>query len=362
MDARYYPNIKQMNSIFNEELAKGNVPTSICFPEEVTITTTLRCNYRCTMCYQKHFDKDIDPKVYEQLEPILPFVDRLQIFGGEPLMYSHITDIYEQAHRNQCKITMISNGSLLTDSMCEAIVKNSVFHIKFSIDGGSQETYKKIRGGNFFKVMKGIANITQNKIKYDSPFPDMHFNFLQMRSNMAELPQLISMASDIGVSSINVFYPSCHTKELIEESVFFCQEESDRWLRRSRTIAAQLGVNLRLPPLFSEGPTDQSGTNNRFCSDPWTKLLIDLDGTANLCCGGPTNIGNLLDQSFDELWNCEKAQKIRATVNTPNEPAYCRNCRVRKPIPTEIDLHIRNKQLQEYALKRFGMRATSAAE
>lgn len=357
MDMKYLPNIKQMNSIINASLAQNNTPSSFCFPEEVTITTTLRCNYRCRMCYQDHFDQEIDWKVYEKLKPVLPFVNTLQIFGGEPLMYSRINDAYELAHRHGCKITMISNGSLLTDTMCESIVKNRVHHIKFSIDAGTQESYKHIRGGNFFRVMKGIAQISQNKIRYNTRFPDMHFNFLVMRRNMAELPKLITMAREVGVSNINVFYPNCHTEELVDDCVYFCQEECDAWMRQSKVLADQLGVGLRLPPFFGDKRDQDTNQNNRFCADPWTKLLVGIDGEATLCCGGPTNVGNLLEQSFDEIWNGEAARKLRATVNTPQEPTYCSNCRVRKPVAEAIRLHIKKPELQEYGYKKFGRMA-----
>jgi len=361
MDPKYYSNVKHMNRALNAGLARGNVPQSICFPEEITVTTTLRCNYRCRMCYQQHFDNEIDWAIYDKLTPILPFADRLQVFGGEPLMYSRITDVYELAHRHGNGITMISNGSLLTDSMCEAIVKNGVSHIKFSIDAGTPGTYKLNRGGNFFKVMKGVATITKFKIQYGTPHPDMHFNFLVMRSNMSELPKLVTIAREVGVAQINVFYPSCHTEELVDETVYFCQEESDAWLRQSKILADRLGVGLRLPPLFSDAADGDSGRGNRFCADPWTKLMIDNDGRTSLCCGGPTVIGNLLEQDFDEMWNGPAAQRLRATVNTPDEPAYCRNCRVRKPIPTEIGLHVGKPDLQEYGLRKFGHVESAAA-
>ena len=361
MEQRYYPNVKQMNQAVNMGLARGNVARSFGFPEEITVTTTLRCNYRCRMCYQKSYEGEIDWAIYEKLAPVLPFADRLQIFGGEPLMYSRIAEAYELAHRYGNRITMISNGSLLTPEMCENIVRNGVGHIKFSMDAGTPQTYKYIRGGNFFKVVKGVANITQLKLKYGTPFPDMNFNFLVMRSNMHELPKLITIAREVGVSQINVFYPSCHTEELVDETVFFCQEESDAWLSRSRELADQLGVGLRLPPLFSDHQTPESGSADRFCADPWTKFLIDLDGTVSLCCSGPTQIGNLLEQDFDEIWNSEAAQKLRARINTPQEPAYCRNCRVRKPIPNEIKLHVGKPELQEYGLRKYGEQKETVA-
>lgn len=355
MDAKYLPNAKLMNSTINASLAHANAAHSFCFPEDVTITTTYRCNYRCRMCYQKDYTGEIDWKVYERLEPILPFAERLQVFGGEPLIYPRITEVYELAHKHGCQITMVSNGSMLTDKMVESILDNNIFHIKFSIDAGTPKTYKHIRGGDFFKVIKGVARITQGKLQRNTPFPDMHFNFLAMRSNIAELPKLVTIAREVGVAQINVFYPSCHTEELVDDCVYFCQEESDAWLRQAKILADGLGVNLNLPPLFSDHIEEQPNKGNRFCKDPWTKLLVDINGRVTLCCGGSPAIGNIFEQDFDEMWNGPVAQKLRSTVNTPQEPAYCRNCRIRKPVPSGIELHIQGKELQEYGLKKFGM-------
>jgi len=360
MDPRYYANIKQMNRTMNKGLAHGNVPYSICFPEEVTITATMRCNYRCRMCFQTHFDQEIDWKVSEKLQAILPFADRFQVFGGEPLMYSRINDVYAMARSFGAMIMMISNGSLLTESMCESIVRNRVGHIKFSIDAGSAKTYKLNRGGNFSRVIMGVATLNEYKKYFGVTEPNMHFNFLLMRSNMSELPKLVTIAKEVGVAQINVFYPSCLTEEMVDECVYFCQEESDAWLTRAKGVAEELGVGLQLPPLFRDCPTEP-GKTNRFCADPWTKLIVGIDGEVSLCCAAPTIIGNLLTQDFDEIWNGPFAQNLRAKVNTPEEPEYCRNCRVRKPIPSELDLHIRNKGLQAAALKKYGVPEMAAA-
>lgn len=45
----------------------------------------------------------------------------------------------------------------------------------------------------------------------------------------------------------------------------------------------------------------------------------------------------------------------------PQEPAYCRNCRVRKPLPNEIKLHVGSPKLQEYGLKKYGTQKEAVA-
>lgn len=350
----YIKNMKALNGLHNQICTNSNQPSSMGFPEELTLTTTLKCNYRCRMCYQTEYKSVMDWAVVERVAGVLPFVKTLQIFGGEPLLYSRVTELYELAHANQCGITMISNGSLLSEEMCRSIVENFVLHIKFSMDAGTPATYKKIRGGDFFKVVKGVQTITKMKARIGSPLPDMHFNFLIMRSNVKELSRLIAIAAESGVSTINCFYPSMHNEELVKDCVFFDQEYSDRNLAIAREVAKKLGVGLNLPPLFSECPEgDEKLNSTKVCTDPWTKFLIDVDGTVSPCCGGFGRIGNILESDFQTIWNSERVRKLRAKVNTPEEPACCRNCRVRKPVPSEIRLHIGDKALQEYASEYF---------
>ena len=353
---KYIANLKGMNEMQNMIYMQKNHALSRGFPEEITITTTLKCNYRCKMCYQKDFSQEMDWRIVDKLKDILPFAVNIQLFGGEPMVFPRIGELFEVAHQNSCLITMISNGSLLTPGMINSILENRVAHIKFSIDAGSPRTYKHIRGGDFFKVLKGIAGLSRRKITMGLPFPELHFNFLAMRSNVHELTKLVAIASDLGIERINVFYPSCHNKDLVEECVYFCQDESDHALMMAREAAQRLGVGLRLPPLFGEcAAMPMEASKRSQCADPWTKLLIDPDGTCSLCCSGPTKIGSLLEDDFDTIWNCDKAKRLRELVNTPDEPAYCRNCRVRKPIPSEIGLHIGDNALQKYACDRYGI-------
>lgn len=355
---RFLAHMKALNLFHNQVAARSNLGFSCGFPEEITLTLTYKCNYRCRMCYQKSYEGDLDWTLVDRVKELLPFVKTLQLFGGEPLLYPRLPELFALAQASGTETRMISNGSLLSPEMCQHIVGNAVGHIKFSIDAGTPATYKKIRGGNFNKVMNGVGYISKLKSRINSIYPDMNFNFLAMRSNVSELGRLAVYAAELGVPRINVFYPNCHSEDLVEECVYFCQEYSDEHLLIARDMAEKVGVHLALPPLFRESPSEEAA-RRPFCTDPWIRLLIDIDGSAKLCCGGATHIGSLLDTPFEQLWNNEQAQHIRQVVNTPDEPAYCRVCRVRKPNAQALDMHIPNKHLRQYALKRFGLESAA---
>jgi MoaA/NifB/PqqE/SkfB family radical SAM enzyme len=345
---KYLGNIKAMNQTLAEAFGRSNAEKLVTFPLEITLTLLLKCNYRCSMCYQKSYEGELDWSVIERIEPLLPFANTLQLFGGEPLLYQRITELFDMAHRHGCVITTISNGSLLSEEMCQKLVEHQVGGIKFSIDAGTAATYKRIRGGDFAKVMAGVERISELKLRHGTPLPVMDFNFLAMRSNLPELPRLLRIASSLGVRAINVFYPGIHKEALVEECVFFDQGRSDDMLRAAADIAGRLGVGLRLPLLFSEAPEPgnrEVSDRREPCLDPWTKLIVGVDGEASLCCAGPTAIGNLGEAEFTDLWNGQKATRLRRLVNTSKAPAYCWHCGIHQGSPREAEFHLKTPEL-----------------
>ena len=337
---QYAQSIKVMNEAFAGPAAESNQEAPVNFPTEITITMSLACNYRCSMCYQQDFSQTLQWEAVERVIPVLPFASTLQLFGGEPLLYKHIHKLYRLAHENLCQISMISNGSLLTEEMVDSIVENQVHCIKFSLDACSPDTYRKIRGGDFFNVLKGIARLAKRKVELGSHFPVFDFNFLAMRSNVKELSRLVATASELGARMVNVFYPSMHKEELVDDCVYFHQEYSDDMLAMAREIGRKLGVPLSLPPLFRESGDLEDSTSTEMCREPWTKALVGADGDVSVCCAGATSIGSLYEHAFDELWNSERARRLRRVVNTPREPAFCKHCRIRKINPHNPELHM----------------------
>lgn len=347
----YLKNIKLMNEKLNEAYAQSGIPIVETMPHHITLTTTLRCNYRCKMCYQKTFHGDLDWRVVDKIIEILPFAKVLQLFGGEPLLYKRLEELLDIACEYECSVDMISNGSLLTPELAEHIVTRRVSHIKFSIDAGTPKTYSFIRGGNFFNVLKGIAHISKSKIRHSSMFPDMHFNFLAMKSNIRELSKLAVIASDIGIAQINVFFPGLHTRDMLTECLYFHQDLSDAEMNKAQEVGRRVGVRVKLPSLFSQ-PAEEPGNDAKYlCRDPWKVLLVDPNGDASLCCSGPTKIGNILEQDFQDLRNNDFTKKLRTTVNTDDEPAYCKKCRVRKPSSRYLEMHIPDPGLRDLAVQ-----------
>jgi len=64
------------------------------------------------------------------------------------------------------------------------------------------------------------------------------------------------------------------------------------------------------------------------CDKPWNNALIDLNGNVQFCCWIHERIGSLNDSEFYQIWNGEKARKIRSVLLRKEIPSCCTLCPV----------------------------------
>ncbi|MSP11868.1 MAG: radical SAM/SPASM domain-containing protein [Chloroflexi bacterium] len=78
------------------------------------------------------------------------------------------------------------------------------------------------------------------------------------------------------------------------------------------------------------GPGRSTSKSMPICTHPWTSVSIDEMGDVHPCCASGMVMGNLNENTLEEIWNNGRYQKMRATVNTPH-PAFtdCRYCVLR---------------------------------
>ncbi|WP_147821925.1 radical SAM protein [Salidesulfovibrio onnuriiensis] len=347
--------IKRVNSITNKMMATQSTGQVMSYPEQITLMPLQVCNYKCIMCneWKAREKPEMSPELLEKIRHVLPFVRTLFITGGEPLMYRHLESLLSMGSEAGCDLWMVSNGALLDERRRDMLMTHGLKRLKISLDAAKNSTYKAIRGGNFFKVIRNIAQLYQTKVERGLEFPEVQLGFVAMRKNIAELPRLVVMASELGVKNIYVSYMGVQNEESIPESLYFYQDMSDEYMQAATEAAMRHGVLLELPPLFSAEPSPEHvfDRSSELCHEPWRNLFIRPDGRCNLCCGGGGGCGNLNETSFKEMWNHPARVHAREKVNTDTPPKLCLSCKTVKQTPQDIGTHFNNKRLREAALE-----------
>jgi radical SAM protein with 4Fe4S-binding SPASM domain len=322
------------NSTLRAIYATNNIEVVNSYPQTIQILPLMRCNYRCKMCFineeQLKSGEEISFDALRKLDPILPFVESVYLTGGEPLLYSGFDELTSMASGHGCSIKISTNGSLI-EHRFDSIV-NNVHELKVSIDAATSQTYKSIRiGGRFEKVINGLVEIAKWKARNRSIYPILKFSFVSMYSNVHELPALIKIAANIGVVSVYAQYMGNKKgkKELIKESLFYHKEYSDEWFLKAMDTAKSLGVEFTCRGLFNQKKENECTakfSKTKICTEPWRYMVVNANGNVTPCCPSPMVMGNLNDQTFDEIWNNEQYAYLRRKINTGDEPPECANC------------------------------------
>jgi len=120
---------------------------------------TWKCNLKCQYCYLDIEEDKIEMPLEKLVDVIKQFSQRgglfLDVTGGEPLMRSDITEILRTGYEERLRVTLVTNGTLITDRTIINI-KDYVDQVTLSLDG-FEEIHDKLRGkGSFNKVYHAL--------------------------------------------------------------------------------------------------------------------------------------------------------------------------------------------------------------
>ncbi len=353
-------------------------------PEHVWIEPTNRCNTRCTHCehYYRHFGEDMPFDLFQIIrDHILDGVTSAELIGyGEPFMAKNYWEIFDELVRRNIRIASTSNGILLRDDARVSKLMNHHMTLSLSIDGARKETLEFVRP--YIKWHKMLETLECLKRNADAAGPDrkfkLWFNFVAMKQNIGDLPELVRIAAKYGCSQINIL--PLGFEELFEkvngQSLQDSPELVSPAFMEALPLAMDLGVNLVVPPAFKdmifEGAEGGRGIRGRvayagryvklgveyvkrrgvsrafkklesesaappadrpkakvggsWCMMPWKDSYIGSGGTVYPCCIMSEELGNLKEQSWPEVWNGPGYRNLRRTTHSWNPSSVCRTC------------------------------------
>jgi radical SAM protein with 4Fe4S-binding SPASM domain len=279
-------------------------------PYLINSEPTSHCNLKCPFCPtgKRNTRKGgfAQEELYEKtFRQIGKYTYLITFHGwGEPLMSENLPEIIRLAHENRIFTVVTTNGSLLTDEMSEKIISSKLDHLVFSVDGIYEESYRKYRiGGSLETVLKNLRNLVLLKRKMESPTPFIEWQFIVFKHNEHEIDAARKLAGELGVDNI-VFMPA------YTEDASFDPSDHKYHLPKSSPLSKRSD-----------------------CKHLWTTLTFHWSGSVVPCCYdyyGNIAYGNILAESFDQIWNNQKFHESRSIVSSGagsnSEDLYCSSC------------------------------------
>lgn len=143
-------------------------------PKSVDILFTSRCNLSCKYCSNSTGDIPEDLPISEWIQFIEELgrnsVLNIGIGGGEPFIRDDLTELIESIVRNRMRYTIVSNGSLITESIASFIASTGrCDSIQISIDGSHSQPHDVFRGkGSFHGAINGLECLRKQGIAVGS--------------------------------------------------------------------------------------------------------------------------------------------------------------------------------------------------
>jgi len=299
----------------------------------IRMDTINLCNLRCKMCYysfdsrrkKEQMELPLFRKIADEVFPKTRFL--YLSCATEPLMNKQFPDFVRVTAKYDVPFTSFcTNGQLLTEEVVRACIDSNISEVIFSIDGATKDTYEAIRrGGKWDRLCENLELLGSIKRKSNKRAPALRMNFTCMQTNIHELPAMVDFAADYGAESLHVRHlvaygdlKSSYREEMTYRDFF------NGKAKQARHSAISRGVDLFLPDLIPEGNwssktclTDGSRVPRRaeanpYCLLPWFQAIIDWNGDYRVC--SLHTLGNLRNQSFDEIYSSPKMQEIRRNM------------------------------------------------
>jgi len=332
----------------------GRGPVALDLPRCLFLEVTNRCNLRCRSC--PHTFSELESprtlawadflRVVEQF----PNLERVVLHGiGEPLLNPELPRMVAHLKGRGATVLFNSNGVLLDEEIGRALIDGGLDELRISMDAAHTDSYARIRGEPLLgRIEANLHRFTRLQRQMGAAIPRVSLWMTGMRENLAELPALVRLAGQVGVTEVYlqrlVYYLDKRNPPGLMSTEHALSPDGDAVMEiivEAEAAARELGVTLR-----ASGATDPRGSLAELgsakprpwaeCRRPWTTSYVTANGNCLPCCMGPFAtadygsliVGNLFETDFSRVWNGESYRDWRSSLLHGQAPVPCTGCGV----------------------------------
>ena len=331
----------------------------------VYVEPTNLCNLDCQICMRNVWDEPLGKmsattfsQIIEALKTFSP--TPLLFFGGfgEPLAHPDILDMVSAAKRTGAKVELVTNGTLLSETVSQRLIDIGMDRLWVSIDGATPESYEDVRLGDALPQV--IANLTRlRELRHFTDFrsPQIGIAFVAMKRNIADLPEVVKLGKRLGADQFSISNVLPHTPELQEQilfslSMFMGDVQPSKWtpmIALPRIDINELTKDRLVEILKRQNPVSiirqeiASGANTCPFIEKGS-VSIRWDGAVSPCLpllhthvnylddrlrkSNAYAVGNINESSLADLWNSSSyvALRERLQIFDFSPCTFCNSC------------------------------------
>ena len=300
---------------------------------------TQRCNHACLHCYNVWQPNTPEwPCTYPRGEldtaQTLALIDKaldetccdhVTLTGGEPLLRDDLPQILDLLHERGVRVTLISNGRLLTEAVVTDLLDRGVGLFELPLLSRRREVHDQLCAapGAFDAALAAMARIRYHRGQFVAVF-------VATRLNIPDLYETIKLAFAFGARALmlNRFNAGgrgrAHWADLLP-----AVEDMRRALQVADAASAEFGLPISCSIALQPCLIDLDAYPNLhfgFCAAGTERAYYTIDPLGNVrpCNHTPTILGNVFEKDFATLI---ASPRLASFVQAA--PAFCAPCTMR---------------------------------
>ena len=293
------PKICIRERYLSKEMRLKNL-TPLC----IDIETAAICDLACPFCFRQFLatpDKLIDPEFCYSI------IDQASELGvpsikfnwrGEPLLHPKLPEFIAYAKKKGILETIINtNATRLNEKIAKNLIAAGLDFMIYSFDGGTKETYEKMRPGRFKKndfetVYENIKRFSDVRRQTKSALPYTKIQMVLTKESFAEKELFFNLFSQY-VDDVSV---SQYTER--GGGISDIDEEARAIYERG---ILEHGLPKGTPYMRDPQGNLFLSKQRKPCEQPFQRLLVTYEGRVGMCCfdwGASHPIGYLREEAY----------------------------------------------------------------
>lgn len=313
-------------------------------PKWIAWEITRRCNLNCVHCRSS---SGIEAKGHPDfsfvearrvLDDIASYAKPVVVLsGGEPLLRPDVFEIAQYGTGLGLRMCLATNGTLVTQEICDRIKKAGIKMVSLSLDGASAQVHDDFRcqPGAFAGTLNAARLFRENSISF-------LINSSFTKRNQEEIPKIYHLAKELGATAWYMFMivPTGRGEDIMDELIapedyeklliwHYEMEKGEKDILVRPTCAPNY-YRVVLQQAKEKGDDYERRTlqfstgGSKGCLAGQLISLIDVDGNVLPCSYFPMAAGNIREKSFKDIW--EHSELFHDLRNFKAYKGRCGSC------------------------------------
>ena len=308
--------------------------------DEIYLLHWDHCNCGCVYCLQMEHGEfllteskksryyDVFPILKEIYSQGLVSKDvHFEIVGGDLTILDEADDIINLVIDNGVGRMSFHSSVIGYSKGIERALKECNCDFDFSIDCGSRDLYKKIkRTDSFDKVIENLKRYLSSSPTAKDKLVAKYILIDGLNDNVQEVEKWIDLIHDLGIQKCKIdvnfkkFFPEYQDSEPEVPKHYFdifdvLNNKASQY--NMEVCNWEFTDSIMEEARLNRKKKEESFSLKRRCAVPFERIEINHNGEVYTCCPSWVNhycIGNIKENTLEEIWNGEKVKKLRESV------------------------------------------------